>query len=214
MFDSLGAPEDSNPLVGRGHELRALRDAFAAGALVVVLTGPAGIGKSTLAAAFASSHHCRVIDVDVDAIDAFAAIREAVARQEPTLVVVRHLDARPPTPPGSLRVIELAPLDPTSTWRLASRLGARDPARIAARAGGVPMLVERETELDGPRAATLRLLRLPELHDALAAAALVQTPTEPLLGAMLGRDVRTLFDALATYAPLHELRPLRDRSPP
>lgn len=205
MFDSLGEPEDSNPLVGREHELRALHHAFDGGALVVVLTGPAGIGKSTLAATFASSRRCRVIDVDVDAIDASAAIREAVVRQEPTLVVTRHLDARPPAPPGSLRVIELAPLDPTSTLRLARRLGARDPARIAARAGGVPLLVERETELDRPRAATLRLLRLSELHDALAAAALLQTPTEPLLGAMLGRDARALFDALATYAPLRRV---------
>jgi len=205
MFDSLGEAEDTSRLVGRERELRVLADALHAGALVLVLTGPAGVGKSALAAAFASSRRCRVIDVDVDAIDAFVAIREALARREPTLVVTRHLDARPPAPPGSLRVVELAPLDPTSTERLARRLGARDPARVARRAGGVPLLVERETEIDAPRAATLRLLRLPDLHDALAAAALVQTPTEPLMAAMLDRDARALFDSLVVHAPLHRV---------
>jgi hypothetical protein len=204
MFDSV-ASEDTNLLVGRERELRALHDAFDAGALVVVLTGPAGIGKSALAAAFASSRRCRVIDVDVDAVDSFAAIREALARREPTLVVTRRLDARPPAPPGTLRGIELGPLDLPSTERLAALLGARAPARLAARAGGVPLLVEREAELDGPRAATLRRMRLPELHDALAAAALVQTPTEPLLTAMLGQDARALFDTLATCAPLRRV---------
>ncbi|MBX3246858.1 MAG: ATP-binding protein [Myxococcales bacterium] len=204
MFDSVGSEGARQGLVGRERELHALHAAFDGGALVVALTGPAGIGKSALAAAFVSSRRCRLIDVDVDAIDLAVAVRDALGRREPTIVVARHLDARPPAPPGTLRAMELGGLDDAATERLAARLGAHDPARVAMRAGGVPLLVEREIE-GSPRASTLRLLRLPALHDALAAASLLMTPTERLLGAMLERDAAPLFHALATHAPLQRV---------
>ena len=50
-------PPLGRPVVGREGELQAISDAFAAGHGVVVITGPAGVGKSELAREFARQHH-------------------------------------------------------------------------------------------------------------------------------------------------------------
>ncbi|MEZ4249835.1 MAG: hypothetical protein R3B99_16515 [Polyangiales bacterium] len=197
-----------SPLIGRARELQALKDAFDdARTCVVVLTGPAGIGKSTLAAAFEHPSGPTVLDLDLDD-GASAAVVDATRAETRTLVVARSGPNVRGAAPGAVRTFELGPLDRESAVQLATSLGARDAHRIAERAAGVPQLVEHEVSESERHSSTLavrggalRSLRVAKVQDAVCAAAIVRTLTEPLLGAMLAIDARDVFQELVTHVP-------------
>jgi hypothetical protein len=203
-------PRTSGPsqgrLVGRDAELEALARGFDGGARVAFLLGPAGVGKSALAATFRAIHGAGIVELEQVERSADEVIASALDGDQPTLVVARAIHAWPAAPPGALFALELAPLAPDAAAELARALGASDPVRAAERAAGIPLLVERECDTTSSPA-MLRRLRLPCARDVLAAAALVRTPTETLLGAMLEGDASAHFATLVDHVPLAKVGP-------
>lgn len=107
-----------DPFVGRGVELRRLREWRAAGGRLLTLRGPAGVGKSRLAWEFARACGAGAIHVDVAGSDERDAVELRVAgalgvtaeTAPPRAAVERALRAR-----GPLLVVldDLDPLTPT-----------------------------------------------------------------------------------------------------
>jgi WD40 repeat protein len=181
--------ETTSPMVGRDPELERLRDAWerARGGrgTVVAVSGPAGIGRTRLAAELAGEVHRQGALVLYDR-DGFARARDA---KRPTLLVLDDLD-----PPAATALTEaagelasrpvlvvaisadavlierlagvehipLGPLDADAVGAIAALYAPSDPevpvADLAERSGGVPLRAHR-LAADWARAQTARRLR-------------------------------------------------------
>jgi WD40 repeat protein len=143
-------PPPQPPLVGRDPELERLRahwDAARSGhGRVVALVGPAGIGKTRLAAELA--YEVRLSGHVVGDLDAAVARPTLVVvdgagpagdpRRTPLLVIACMRDA---PPPAALDTIELGPLGPEAVQAIAPDVPAD---WLLAASGGVPRLVHEQ----------------------------------------------------------------------
>ena len=111
---------EERPFVGRKPELALLRDRWDAKGGVVVLAGEAGVGKTRLAARFASAAHAGGATVLHGRID-----EETVVPYQPFVEALRHYAAHAG---GAAPAPDLAPLVPSSAL-------PRTPRAASARTG-------------------------------------------------------------------------------
>ena len=158
--------ETTSPLFGRDAELGLLRDAWeracAGAGVVIVISGPAGIGRTRLAAELAGDLHREGARVLYGA----EAIAQARGARRPTLLVLDEagdagLTERAPAPVLALAItgdaqlaerlgvehVALGPLGPAAIEAIAALYapeGARVPvADLADRSGGMPRRAHR-----------------------------------------------------------------------